>query len=97
VKKRKIHEKGGAAGGGKRSTETQEQRTNAALPGILPRQVTGALRRAEKAEDTLLRSQIESIQATAKSLMPEGLEMELTPQQVYNVIAYLRGVAAKKG
>ncbi len=32
------------------------------------------LRRAEKAEDTILRSQIESIAATAKSLMPEGLE-----------------------
>jgi putative heme-binding domain-containing protein len=54
------------------------------------------LRRAEKAEDTLLRTQIESIQATAKSLMPEGLEMQLSPQEVYDVIAYLRSVAAKK-
>jgi putative membrane-bound dehydrogenase-like protein len=54
------------------------------------------LRRAEKAEDTLLRSQIDSIQATAKSLMPEGLEMQLPPQDVYDVIAYLRSVAAKK-
>jgi putative membrane-bound dehydrogenase-like protein len=53
------------------------------------------LRRAEKAEDTLLRSQIETIQATAKSLMPEGLEMQLSPQEVYDVIAYLRSVAAK--
>jgi putative membrane-bound dehydrogenase-like protein len=47
------------------------------------------LRRAEKAEDTLLRSQIESIQATAKSLMPEGLEMQLGRQDVADVIAYL--------
>jgi putative membrane-bound dehydrogenase-like protein len=54
------------------------------------------LRRAEKAEDTLLRSQIDSIQATAKSLMPEGLEMQLTPQDVYDVIAYLRSVTTKK-
>ena len=54
------------------------------------------LRRADKAEDTLLRTQIDSIQATAKSLMPEGLEMQLTPQDVYDVIAYLRAVAAKK-
>jgi putative heme-binding domain-containing protein len=54
------------------------------------------LRRADKAEDTLLRSQIENIQATAKSLMPEGLEMQLTPQDVYDVIAYLRSVAEKK-
>src|SRR5205823_7999714 len=32
------------------------------------------LRRAEQVEDTLLRSQIDTVQATAKSLMPEGLE-----------------------
>src|SRR5262249_27076280 len=35
------------------------------------------LRRAEKAEDTILRNQIDTIQATAKSLMPEGLEIQL--------------------
>jgi len=32
------------------------------------------LRRAEKAEDTILRSQVDEIRATAKSLMPDGLE-----------------------
>jgi putative membrane-bound dehydrogenase-like protein len=47
------------------------------------------LRRAENAEDTLLRSQIESILAAAKSLMPEGLEMQLNRQDVADVIAYL--------
>ena len=47
------------------------------------------LRRAEKAEDTILRGQIEEIQATAKSLMPDGLEMQLSPQDVADVIAYL--------
>ena len=54
------------------------------------------LRRAEKAEDTLLRSQIDDIQATAKSLMPEGLEMQLSPQELYDVIAYLLQVRSKK-
>jgi putative membrane-bound dehydrogenase-like protein len=54
------------------------------------------LRRADKAEDTLLRSQIDNIQATAKSLMPEGLEMQLNPQELYDIIAYLLQVAAKK-
>ena len=47
-------------------------------------------------EDTLLRSQIESILATAKSLMPEGLEMQLNRQDVADVIAYLQMVATTK-
>ncbi|HKI31118.1 MAG TPA: PVC-type heme-binding CxxCH protein [Gemmataceae bacterium] len=54
------------------------------------------LRRAEKAEDTILRNQIEEIQATPKSVMPEGLEMQLTKQDVADVIAYLQAVAAGK-
>jgi putative membrane-bound dehydrogenase-like protein len=53
------------------------------------------LRRAEKAEDTILRSQIDTFQATAKSLMPEDLEKQLTRQDVADVIAYLLGVAKK--
>jgi putative membrane-bound dehydrogenase-like protein len=55
------------------------------------------LRRAEKAEDTILRSQIDDIQATAKSLMPEELEKQMTKQDVADVIAYLLAVAARKG
>jgi putative membrane-bound dehydrogenase-like protein len=54
------------------------------------------LRRAEKVEETILRSQIESIQATARSLMPEGLEAQLSRQDVADVIAYLLGVVRKK-
>jgi putative heme-binding domain-containing protein len=54
------------------------------------------LRRAEKAEDTILRSQIDDIQATAKSVMPDGLEMQLTKQDVADVIAYLQTVATAK-
>jgi putative membrane-bound dehydrogenase-like protein len=52
------------------------------------------LRRAEKAEDTILRSQIEEIQATAKSLMPDELEKQLTKQDMADVIAYLLSVVA---
>ena len=40
------------------------------------------LRRAEKAEDTILRGQIDEIQATAKSVMPEEMEKQLTKQDV---------------
>jgi putative heme-binding domain-containing protein len=54
------------------------------------------LRRAEKAEDTILRSEIDEIQATAKSLMPEELEKQLTKQDLADVIAYLQSVAAPK-
>jgi putative membrane-bound dehydrogenase-like protein len=54
------------------------------------------LRRAEKAEDTILRSDIDEIQATAKSLMPENLETQLSKQDVADVIAYLLSVAVPK-
>jgi putative membrane-bound dehydrogenase-like protein len=54
------------------------------------------LRRAEKEEDTILRSQLDEVQATPKSLMPEGLEMQLTKQDVADVIAYLQAVGKGK-
>jgi putative heme-binding domain-containing protein len=57
---------------------------------------TGAsvtLRRAEKAEDVILRSEIDSIEATAKSVMPENLETQLTKQDLADLIAYLQAVA----
>jgi len=54
------------------------------------------VRRAEKAEDTILRSQIDDIQATAKSVMPEELEKQLSKQDLADVIAYLLSAAAPK-
>jgi putative heme-binding domain-containing protein len=54
------------------------------------------LRRAEKAEDVLLRGNLDTIEATAKSLMPEGLEMQLSKQDLADVIAYLQAVAAPR-
>ncbi len=39
---------------------------------------------------TLLRSDLEEILSTGQSLMPEGLEKELDPQAVANLIAYLQ-------
>jgi putative heme-binding domain-containing protein len=38
----------------------------------------------------LLRSQIEELTSTSKSLMPEGLEKDLSPQAVADVIAYIQ-------
>jgi putative membrane-bound dehydrogenase-like protein len=54
------------------------------------------LRRADQAEDTILRSQIESMQATTQSLMPEELEKHLSKQDLADLIAYLRSQAAPK-
>jgi putative membrane-bound dehydrogenase-like protein len=48
------------------------------------------LRRGEGAEDTILRSRIDTIEATPKSVMPEGLEMQLSRQDVADLIAYVQ-------
>jgi putative heme-binding domain-containing protein len=74
---------------------TRQGRT---LTGLIAAETASSvtLRRGDRAEDTLLRSQIEEVQATAKSLMPEGLEAQLGPQDLADLIAYLQGVAAPK-
>jgi cytochrome c1 len=41
----------------------------------------------------ILRSEIDDIQATAKSVMPENLETQLTKQDLADLIAYLQAVA----
>ncbi len=48
------------------------------------------LRREEKAEDTILRKDIDEIAASTLSMMPEDLEKEVSPQDVADLIAYLR-------
>ncbi len=66
------------------------------LSGVIvaetPTSVT--LRRADGAEDTVLRANLESLRSTRLSLMPEGLERMLTRQDVADLFAYLR-VAGK--
>jgi putative membrane-bound dehydrogenase-like protein len=48
------------------------------------------LRREKGAEDVILRRDIDEMLASPKSLMPEGLEKELSPQDVANLLGYLR-------
>ena len=48
----------------------------------------------EGKQQTILRSELEALQATGKSLMPEGMEKDLSQQDLANVIAYLRGSGA---
>ena len=47
------------------------------------------LRRAEGAEDTVLRSNIEELRSLSQSVMPEGLEKQIGHQQMADLIAYL--------
>ncbi len=61
------------------------------LSGVLAQESTNSvtLRGAEGREHTLLRSAIEELRSTGKSLMPEGLEKELPVIPLRNLLAYL--------
>jgi putative membrane-bound dehydrogenase-like protein len=52
--------------------------------------VSITLRRAELAEDSMLRSDIDEIRSTGKSLMPDGLEKEISQQDVADLMEFLR-------
>lgn len=47
------------------------------------------LRAAEGKEHVFLRQELDEFQSRGKSLMPEGIEKELSPQELADVIAYL--------
>ncbi len=51
------------------------------------------LRAQEGKDQVLLRKNIETLQRTGKSLMPEGLERDLSGQDLADVMAYVAGVA----
>jgi putative heme-binding domain-containing protein len=48
------------------------------------------LRQAEGREDVIPRNQIEALKSSGQSLMPVGLEKDLTPQDIADVIAWIR-------
>lgn len=50
------------------------------------------LRRAENAIDTVLRVDLDQLQSTGLSIMPEGMEETVDPQAMADVIAYLMQV-----
>jgi putative membrane-bound dehydrogenase-like protein len=52
------------------------------------------LKRAEGVTELVPRSQIEAVSSTGQSLMPEGLEKGLQPQDFADLIAYLRSIQA---
>src|SRR5439155_5670047 len=66
------------------------------LTGLLASETANSvrLRRAEGAEDTVLRSEIEDLRLTGKSLMPEGLEQTLSVQDVADILEFLQHPSA---
>jgi putative heme-binding domain-containing protein len=62
------------------------------LTGILAGETSTSitLRRVEGAIEEVARTQIEEFRGTGKSLMPEGFEQSIPPDQLASVIAFLR-------
>ncbi len=54
------------------------------------------LKRDKDASDTFLRSQIDEMASTGKSLMPEGLEKKITQQEMADLIAYITEAQASE-
>jgi putative heme-binding domain-containing protein len=50
----------------------------------------------EAKKQTLLRTDLESLHSSGKSLMPEGLEKDLTPQDLADIIAYINSNAPQR-
>jgi putative heme-binding domain-containing protein len=59
--------------------------------GVLISETAGSLtlRRAEARETTLLRSEVEVLRDTGRSLMPEGLEKNVDPQAMSDLIQWI--------
>jgi putative heme-binding domain-containing protein len=64
------------------------------LSGLIAEESAHALtlRRASAASDVVPRARIEGVASTGLTLMPEGLEAGLQPQDLANLIAYIRGL-----
>jgi putative membrane-bound dehydrogenase-like protein len=67
------------------------------LTGLIVSETAGSvtLRRAEGAQDVVLRAQIEELRGTGKSLMPEGLEQNLSEADVADLLAFLAAPDAR--
>jgi putative heme-binding domain-containing protein len=50
------------------------------------------LRRADAKEDRVLRTEIDELASTGKSLMPEGLDKDITPSEMADLIAFIKSL-----
>jgi putative heme-binding domain-containing protein len=64
------------------------------LSGMIATETASAvtLRRQDGKEDVLLRSEIDEMTSSGQSLMPEGLEKDLSPRDVADLVALLQGI-----
>lgn len=68
------------------------------LNGIIASETANSitLKRAEAKQDVVLRSQIDEMVSNGVSLMPVGLEKEVTKQQMADLIAFIKSIPPKK-
>ncbi len=66
------------------------------LTGLIASESTNSLvlKRAEGVTETLARSQVEEVRSTGQSIMPEGLEQGLKPQDFADLIAFIRQIGS---
>jgi putative heme-binding domain-containing protein len=64
------------------------------LTGIIAAETANSvtLKRAEDVADTVPRDEIEQLRASGLSIMPEGLEKQIDPAAMADLLAYLAGV-----
>lgn len=76
------------------NTYTAETKDGRVFSGIIAAEDANSitLRRAEAKQDVVLRSNIEELISNGISLMPEGLEKELSRQDLANVIAFIKTI-----
>lgn len=67
------------------------------LSGLIAGETANAitLLRPDGRQDVLLRSEIEAVAATGRSLMPEGLEKEINPRDLADLIAYVAALRSQ--
>jgi putative membrane-bound dehydrogenase-like protein len=68
------------------------------ISGMIASETANAitLKRQEGQQDVILRADLESFKATGRSLMPEGLERDVSLEQLADLIAFLAGTAPPK-
>ena len=68
-----------------------ETHDGSTLSGLIASETAGnlTLKRADGGTDTVLRSEVKTLTSPGISLMPEGLEATITPQQMADLIRFL--------
>jgi putative membrane-bound dehydrogenase-like protein len=68
--------------------------TGKSITGILAIETPTSLvlKRGDNAEDTILRTQIEEVRASTKSLMPEEFEKQISPAEMADLLKYLQEI-----